>query len=250
MSGHSKWSTIKRKKGVADAQRGKIFTRIARDIAQAAREGGGDENSNAKLKLAIQKAKASNMPKENIERAVLRGTGKLDGADMEEVTYEGYGVEGVAFLIDTLSDNKNRTLAEIKRVFNKAGGALASAGSVAWQFEQKGAIELAGDNLDFDTVFMTAAEAGAEDVVDDEGAITVYTPREALALVEEALTAAGYVVENSELKWIAKMETEVSPDKAAANMRIMSNLEELDDVQAVASNLMITDAALEAFETA
>ena len=137
MSGHSKWSTIKRKKGVADAQRGKIFTRIARDIAQAAREGGSDENSNAKLKLAIQKAKASNMPKENIERAILRGTGKLDGADMEEVTYEGYGVEGVAFLIDTLSDNKNRTLAEIKRVFNKAGGALASAGSVAWQFEQK-----------------------------------------------------------------------------------------------------------------
>lgn len=250
MSGHSKWSTIKRKKGVADAQRGKIFTRIARDIAQAAREGGGDENSNAKLKLAIQKAKASNMPKENIERAVLRGTGKLDGADMEEVTYEGYGVEGVAFLIDTLSDNKNRTLAEIKRVFNKAGGALASAGSVAWQFEQKGSIELAGDNLDFDTVFMTAAEAGAEDVVDDEGAITVITPREALAVVEEALTAAGYTVENSELKWIAKNETEVSPDKAAANMRIMSNLEELDDVQAVASNLMITDAALEAFETA
>ncbi|MBK8028148.1 MAG: YebC/PmpR family DNA-binding transcriptional regulator [Anaerolineae bacterium] len=250
MSGHSKWSTIKRKKGVADAQRGKIFTRIARDIAQAAREGGSDENSNAKLKLAIQKAKASNMPKENIERAILRGTGKLDGADMEEVTYEGYGVEGVAFLIDTLSDNKNRTLAEIKRVFNKAGGALASAGSVAWQFEQKGSIELAGDNLDFDTVFMTAAEAGAEDVVDDEGAITVVTPREALALVEEALTAAGYVVENSELKWIAKNETEVSPDKAVANMRIMSNLEELDDVQAVASNLMITDAALEAFETA
>ena len=250
MSGHSKWSTIKRKKGVADAQRGKIFTRIARDIAQAAREGGSDENSNAKLKLAIQKAKASNMPKENIERAILRGTGKLDGADMEEVTYEGYGVEGVAFLIDTLSDNKNRTLAEIKRVFNKAGGALASAGSVAWQFEQKGSIELAGDNLDFDTVFMTAAEAGAEDVVDDEGAITVVTPREALALVEEALTAAGYVVENSELKWIAKNETEVSPDKAVANMRIMSNLEELDDVQAVASNLMISDAALEAFETA
>ncbi len=250
MSGHSKWSTIKRKKGVADAQRGKIFTRIARDISQAAREGGSDENSNAKLKLAILKAKQSNMPKENIERAILRGTGKLDGAEMEEVTYEGYGVEGVAFLIDTLSDNKNRTLAEIKRVFNKAGGALASAGSVAWQFEQKGYIELGGDNLDFDTVFMTAAEAGAEDVVDDEGAISVYTPREALSLVEEALTAAGYTVENSELKWIAKNESEVSPDKAVANMRIMSNLEELDDVQAVASNLMITDAALEAFETA
>lgn len=250
MSGHSKWSTIKRKKGVADAQRGKIFTRLARDIAQAAREGGGDENANAKLKLAVAKAKQNNMPKENIERAILRGTGKLDGVEMEEITYEGYGVEGVAFMIDTLSDNKNRTLAEIKRVFNRAGGALASAGSVAWQFEQKGYIELAGDNLDFDTVFMTAAEAGAEDVLDDEGAITVYTPREALAAVEEALTGAGYVVESSELKWVAKNETEVGADKAVTNMKIMNDLEELDDVQSVASNLMITDEALAAFETA
>lgn len=250
MSGHSKWSTIKRKKGVADAQRGKIFTRIARDIAQAAREGGSDENANAKLKLAVQKAKQSNMPKENIERAILRGTGKLDGLEMEEVTYEGYGVDGVAFLIDTLSDNKNRTLAEIKRVFNKAGGALASAGSVAWQFEQKGYLELAGDNLDFDSVFMTAAEAGAEDVVDEEGTITVYTPREALGAVEEALSGAGYIVETAELKWFAKNETEVSAEKAVTNMKIMNHLEELDDVQAVASNLMMTDEALAAFETA
>jgi len=250
MSGHSKWSTIKRKKGVADAARGKIFTRVARDIAQAAREGGGDENTNAKLKLAILKAKQSNMPKENIERAILRGMGKLDGIEMEEVTYEGYGVEGVAFLIDTLSDNKNRTLAEIKSVFNRAGGALASAGSVAWQFEQKGYLELEGDNLNFDEVFMTAAEVGAEDVVDDEGAISVYTPREALAVVEEALTGAGYTVETSELRWFAKNETEVSADKAVANMKLMGNLEELDDVQGVASNLMITDEALEAFETA
>ncbi|MBE2270070.1 MAG: YebC/PmpR family DNA-binding transcriptional regulator [Anaerolinea sp.] len=250
MSGHSKWSTIKRKKGVADAQRGKIFTRIARDIQMAAREGGGDENMNAKLKLAVLKAKQSNMPKENIERAILRGIGKLDGAEMEEVTYEGYGVEGVAFLIDTLSDNKNRTLAEIKRVFNRAGGSLASAGSVAWQFEQKGIIELEGENLDFDSVFMTAAEAGAEDVLDDDGAISVYTPREALGAVEEALTKGGYTVANAELKWIAKNETEVSADKAVTNMKIMNELEELDDVQGVASNLMITDEALEAFETA
>jgi YebC/PmpR family DNA-binding regulatory protein len=250
MSGHSKWSTIKRKKGAEDAKRGKIFTRLARDIQMAAREGGGDEDSNPKLRLAVLKAKQSSMPKDNIERAILRGTGKLEGAEMEEVTYEGYGIEGVAFLIDTLSDNKNRTLAEIKRVFNKAGGSLASAGSVAWQFEQKGVITLGGTGHDFDTVFMTAAEAGADDVIDEEGTIIVYTPREAFGAVETALTTAGYAIDESELKWEAKNETEVGLDQALQNMRLMGDLEELDDVQAVASNLLITDRVAEAFETA
>ena len=250
MSGHSKWSTIKRKKGAEDAKRGKIFTRLARDIQMAAKEGGGDENANAKLKLAIAKAKQSNMPKENIDRAVQRGLGKLEGVEMEELTYEGYGLDGVAFLIDTLTDNKNRTLSEIKRVFNRAGGSLASAGSVSWQFEQKGYLELGGNDLDFDSVFMTAAEVGAEDVIDEEGAITVYTPRELLSIVEEALTGAGYTVETSELRWIAKNEAEVSADKTVQNMRLMNDLEELDDVQAVATNLLITDEAVSAFETA
>ncbi len=179
MSGHSKWSTIKRKKGAEDARRGKIFTRLARDIMIAAREGGGDENANGKLKIAITKAKASNMPKDNIERAILRGTGGSgDGVILEEITYEGYGLEGVAFLIDVLTDNKNRTLADVKRVFNHAGGSMASAGSVAWQFEKKGRITLASESLDFDTVFMTAAEAGADDVVNEDGVIVIYTPRE------------------------------------------------------------------------
>lgn len=250
MSGHSKWSTIKRKKGAEDAKRGKIFTRLARDIQMAAKEGGGDENANPKLKLAIAKAKQNNMPKENIDRAIQRGLGKLDGVEMEEITYEGYGLDGVAFLIDTLTDNKNRTLSEIKRVFNRAGGSLASAGSVAWQFEQKGIIELGGDNLDFDTVFMTAAEAGAEDVTEEDGTVTVSTPRELLSAVEAALTNAGYKVETSELRWIAKNETEVSPEKTVQNMRLMNDLEELDDVQAVATNLLITDEAVSAFETA
>jgi YebC/PmpR family DNA-binding regulatory protein len=250
MSGHSKWSTIKRKKGAEDAKRGKIFTRLARDIQIAAKEGGGDESSNPKLKLAILKAKAENMPKENIERAVLRGTGKLEGVEMEEITYEGYGPDGVAYLIDVLTDNKNRSLAEIKRSFNRAGGALASAGSVAWQFEQKGQIILEGDNLDFDTVFMTAAEAGAEDVTNEEGVVTVYTPREQFGAVEQALSEAGYKVEEAELKWVAKNESEVSVDKAVANMRLMTELEELDDVQAVASNLAISDEIIAAYETA
>lgn len=248
MSGHSKWSTIKRKKGAEDAKRGKIFTRLGRDITIAAREGGGDESTNPKLKLAIAKAKAANMPKDNIERAIKRGTGELEGGAMEEVTYEGYGPDGIAFVIEVLTDNKNRSLAEIKSVFNKNGGSLASAGSVLWQFEQKGYITLNGNQLNFDEVFMIAAEAGADDVVDEEGITTVYTPREAYTAVEEALTNAGYQVDESELRWIPKNETAVSPDKTAANMRLMEKLEELDDVQSVATNLLIDEEAVAAFE--
>ena len=250
MSGHSKWSTIKRKKGAADAQRGKIFTRLARDIMIAAREGGGDENSNTKLKLAVAKGKASNMPRENIERAILRGTGGADGEMMEEITYEGYGPEGVAFLIDVLTDNKNRTLAEVKRLFNRAGGSLASAGSVGWQFEKKGFITLAGDKLDFDSVFMAAAEAGADDVADEEGTIVVNTPREMFAAVETALAENGYEIADAELRWEAKNESEIAFEKAVQNMRLMEQLEELDDVQGVASNLAITDDVIAALETA
>ncbi|MBZ0288333.1 MAG: YebC/PmpR family DNA-binding transcriptional regulator, partial [Anaerolineae bacterium] len=233
MSGHSKWSSIKRKKGAEDAKRGKIFTRLARDITMAAREGGGDENSNPKLKLAITKAKSSNMPKENIERAIQRGAGGAGGDEMEELTYEGYGPDGVAYLVDVLTDNKNRTLAEIKHAFSRAGGSLASAGSVAWQFEQKGYITLGGDNLDFDEVFMTAAEAGADDVENEDGVITVYTPREALSAVEQALSSARYTIDESGLNWEPKNESELSVDKALANMRLVEKLEELDDVQSV-----------------
>lgn len=251
MSGHSKWSTIKRKKGAEDAKRGKIFTRLARDITVAAREGGGDENSNPRLKLAILKAKAENMPKDNIERAIQRGTGKGDdGAEMEEVTYEGYGPDGVAILVDTLSDNKNRTLSDVKRLFNRAGGSLASAGSVAWQFEQKGYIEVEGEGVDFDTLFMTAAEAGADDVIAEDESIVIYTPREQFGAVESAVQEAGCQVSDASLKWIAKNETEIDVEKAVQNMKLMNELEELDDVQSVASNLMLTDEIVAAFETA
>lgn len=250
MSGHSKWSTIKRKKGAEDAKRGKVFTRLARDIMVAAREGGGDENANPRLKIAVTKAKASNMPKDNIERAILRGTGNLDGVDLEELSYEGYGPDGVAFMIDVLTDNKNRTLADVKRVLNRAGGSLASAGSVGWQFDKKGYIVLIGDKLDFDEVFMVAADAGADDVVDEEGTVAVYTPREKFAAVEQALTDAGFQVDESELRWEAKNESELSVDKGLQNMRLQEALEELDDVQSVASNLMITEELISALETA
>jgi YebC/PmpR family DNA-binding regulatory protein len=250
MSGHSKWSTIKRKKGAEDAKRGKIFTRIARDILQAAREGGGDENANPKLKLAIAKAKAANMPKDNIERAILRGTGKMEGLELEEGTYEGYGPDGVAFLVDYLTDNKNRTIAEVKRVFNKGGGSMASAGSVAWQFEQKGYILLKDEGLDFDEVFMVAAEAGADDVINEEGRISVFSPREKLSIVETALTEGGFEVEEAELRWQAKNESEVPLEKALQNLRLMNDLEELEDIQTVASNLLMTDEMITAFENA
>jgi YebC/PmpR family DNA-binding regulatory protein len=250
MSGHSKWSTIKRKKGAEDAKRGKIFTRIARDITVAAREGGGSEDANPKLKLAIMKAKAANMPKDNVERAIKKGTGELDGGQMDEIVYEAYGTDGIAFMIEVLTDNKNRSLAEIKRVLNRGGGTMASAGSVAWQFTQKGSITLSGDNLDFDAVFMVAAEAGADDVVDEEGTITVYTPREKLRAVEQALTDAGYQVVEAILYWEAQNESELPPERAVVNMKLTEGLEELDDVQAVASNLLITDAIVDAFETA
>lgn len=250
MSGHSKWSTIKRKKGAEDAKRGKLFTRLARDIMIAAREGGGDESANPKLKLAIAKAKANNMPKDNIERAIARGTGGGEGESMEEITYEGYGPDGVAYLINVLTDNKNRTLADLKRVLNRAGGSLASAGSVAWQFESKGRIELTGEKIDFDSVFMVAAEAGADDVVDEDGVIVVYTPRDKYAAVEQALNTAGYQIGESELRWQAKNENELDLEKALQNMRLLESLEELDDVQSVASNLLITDDLIAALETA
>src|SRR5690606_15727261 len=161
------------------------------------------------LKLAIVKAKAANMPKDNIDRAVKRGTGELDGGQMEEITYEAYGPEGVAFLVDVLTDNKNRTLAEVKRVCNRAGGSLASAGSVSWQVEKKGYIVLKGEDLDFEEVFMVAAEVGADDVINEDGTVVVYTPREMFAAVENALSDAGYEIEESELRWEAKNESEL-----------------------------------------
>lgn len=247
MSGHSKWSTIKRKKGAEDAKRAKIFTRLARDVTIAAREGGGDETMNPKLKLAVQKAKEANMPKDNIERAIKRGTGEIDGGELEEITYEGYGIDGIAFMIEVVTDNKNRILAEVKNVFNKQGGSMASPGAVAWQFDQKGYIRLK-DRPDFEEVFMVSAEVGAEDVVDEDGFITVYTPREAFGAVEQALSEAGYQIDEGELRWFPQNEASVDLNSAIRNLKLMEKLEELDDVNSVSSNLAITDDLINAYE--
>jgi len=246
MSGHSKWSTIKRKKGAEDAKRAKIFTRLGRDIMIAAREGGSDESANPKLKLAIAKGRAANMPKENIERAIKKGAGEIAGGEVVEMLYEGYGPEGVAYIVEILTDNKNRALAEVKHAFSKYAGSLATNGAVIWQFDQKGFITLKGE-VDFDDLFMEAAEAGADDVVDEDGVIAVYTARDNFAAVEGALSAAGYEFDDCELRWFPQNEVQVPTGKALQNMRLMEQLEEADDVQTVASNLNITDELLAAF---
>lgn len=248
MSGHSKWSTIKRKKGAEDAKRAKVFTRLGRDIMVAAREGGGDESSNPRLKLAIAKARSANMPKDNIERAVKKGTGEIAGGEVVEILYEGYGPEGVAYIVEIMTDNKNRALAEIKHAFSKHAGSLATNGAVKWQFDQKGYLTIKGA-ADFDEVFMEAAEAGAEDVVDEEGVIAVYAARDDFGAVEQALTDAGYELEDCELRWFPQNEVEVPTGKALQNMRLMEQLEEADDVQTVSTNLNITDEVLAAFGT-
>ena len=248
MSGHSKWSTIKRKKGAEDAKRAKIFTRLGRDIMVAAREGGGDESANPRLKLAISKARGANMPKDNIERAIKKGTGEIAGGELVEVVYEGYGPEGVAYIVEIMTDNRNRALAEVKHAFSKYAGSLATSGAVMWQFDQKGYLTIKGE-ADFDEIFMLAAEAGADDVEEEDGMIAVYTPRDEYGIVESALSQAGYEFESSELRWFPQNEVDVSTGKALQNMRLMEQLEESDDVQTVASNLNITDAALAAFES-
>jgi len=252
MSGHSKWSTIKRKKGAEDAKRGKIFTRITREIMMAAREGGPDPDSNSALRLAIDKARASNMPKDNIERAIHRGAGigNENAAAMEEVVYEGYGPHGVALVVSTVTDNKNRTLADIKYVLSRNGGSLASAGSVTWQFDQKGYIAVKSSGASYDDVFLVAADAGADDVQQEEDTFAVYTPREALASCARALEQAGFTVVERELIWVPKNEIELETSDAVQVMNLIEKLEDLDDVQSVASNLNITDEVAAALTAA
>ncbi len=250
MSGHSKWSTIKRKKSANDAKRGKIFTRLGREITIAARQG-GDINANFALRLAVDRAKAANMPKENIDRAIKRGTGEdKDGAQIEEITYEAYAPNGIALLVEVVTDNRNRSLSELKAVLNKAGGSMAEPGSVGWQFEQKGYISVMAEQADYDEVFMVAAEAGADDVTHGEELIEVYTPREELQAVEEALRSAGMTIDDARLDWVPTNEIELEPDSATKVMNLIETIEDLEDTQTVYSNLNVTDELMASFESA
>jgi len=250
MSGHSKWSTIKRKKGAEDAKRGKMFTKLARNITIAAREGGGDPATNPALRIAVDKAKAANMPKDNIERAIKRGTGELEGGQLEEVTYEAYAPHGVATLIKCLTDNRNRTLAELRRIFNKYGGNLAEQGAVGWMFDTKGYITVAPDDADPDEIFMIAVDAGADDIEIGEDVIEIYTPPDALHAVRETLEQNNIKVQEAELSRFAKTEMELGVRETVSVMNIIEMLEDLDDVDKVYSNLKITDDALAQLEAA
>jgi YebC/PmpR family DNA-binding regulatory protein len=248
VSGHSKWSTIKRKKGAADAKRGQLFTRLGREITHAAREGGGDPEGNFKLRLAVDKARASNMPKDNIERAILRGTGGLGGDALEAVMYEGYGPHSVAILIDTLTDNRNRTVADLRRSINRAGGALAEAGAVGWQFQRKGYLSVNADGQDGDAIFEMAVENGADDVVTHGDEIEIFTPIETFQAVRERLAKAGVPVEEAELTMVPSNTMELEPKDTLQVMAFIEQLEELDDVGKVYSNLHVSEEALRQYE--
>lgn len=250
MSGHSKWAQIKRKKGAADVKKGQMFTRLGREITIAAREGGGDPNTNFTLRLAVEKARAQNMPKENIERAIKRGTGELsEGGQLEEVMYEGYGAGGAALLVQVLTDNRNRTASEIRHLFTRGGGNLAAANAVAWMFEKKGVITL--ENVkNPDDLALELIDAGAEDYKADKTLLELYCAPENLKTLREALEKRKIPFTAAELAWIAKNPAPVSDEQAISTLKLMEALEEHDDVQKVYTNLDITDAVMAKFEAA
>jgi YebC/PmpR family DNA-binding regulatory protein len=251
MSGHSKWATIKRKKGAADAKRGQLFTRLAREIVLAARESGGDAESNFKLRLAVDKARANNMPKENVERAIKRGTGEdKEGGTIEQVTYEGYAPHGIALLIEVVTDNRNRAVAELRRVLTRAGGSLSEGGSVAWQFARKAYFSIPAAGKNPDAVFELAVDAGAEDVQLGKETIEIYAPVTAFKAVSERLRKENLAPEESTLRMEPNQHTELDPEQTVQVMKVIESLEELDDVSMVYSNLLVTDEAVAAMETA
>jgi len=246
MSGHSKWHNIRLKKGKMDAERGKIFTKVAREIIVAAKEGGGNPEANARLRLAVQKARDASMPQENIKRAIQRGTGELEGVNYEELTYEGYGPGGAAVMVDVLTDNKNRTVAEVRNIFSKPGGSLGESGCVAWIFDPKGLISVPKDGLDEDTVMMAALDAGAEDVRSEEETFDVITSPEDLPAVRQALTDAGIPFTLAEVTMLPKSTVELKGKEAQQMIRLMEQLEDHDDVQHVYANFDIAENVMAA----
>jgi YebC/PmpR family DNA-binding regulatory protein len=244
MAGHSKWANIKHRKGAQDAKRGKIFTKLIKEITIAARIGGGDLEANARLRLAVDKAKQGNMPKDNIERAIKKGTGDLDGVTNEEGVFEGYGPGGVAVLVEFMTDNRTRTVADVRHAFNKYGGSLGVSGSVAFMFDRKGQIVLSGDN-DFDMVFEAALEAGAEDVKDDSGMIEIITDPGEFENVRNTLEAQGLKFELAEVTMIPQNMNPVEGKAAESLMKMIDVLEDNDDVQNVHTNFDISDEEME-----
>jgi YebC/PmpR family DNA-binding regulatory protein len=248
MSGHSKWSTIKHKKAATDAKRGKVFTRIAKEITISARSGGGDPETNNALRLMISKAKAANMPKDNIDKAIKRGTGELAGGELIEVTYEVYAPHGIGLLVETVTDNRRRAIADIRHTVSKYGGNMADAGSVAWQFTRKGYIGIT-DEIDEDELFLIAADAGAEDI--EFGEITeIFVDLEDFQTVQLALEEADITMDEANVIYDPNNAMELPPDQAMQVMNLIERIEDLDDVQNVYSTLDVTDEAIAAMEVA
>ncbi|MDP8201740.1 MAG: YebC/PmpR family DNA-binding transcriptional regulator [Candidatus Tenebribacter burtonii] len=240
MSGHSKWSSIKHKKGAADAKRGKIFTKLVKEIIVAAKEGGGDQEMNPRLRLAVSTAKGANMPNSNIERAIKRGTGELEGVNYEHITYEGYGHNGVAIIVETLTDNKQRTVADVRHIFSKYGGSLAENGSVSYMFEKKGMIVIPEDDLDEDEIMMASLDAGAEDFIVEEGDYIIYTAYADLHSVLKKMEEANYNIEKAEITRIP--QNTINADEVAEKLlKLIDYLEDCDDVQKVYANFEISD---------
>jgi len=247
MSGHSKWSTIKHKKGAADAKRGKIFTRILKEMTVAARMGGGDPNGNPRLRAAIAEAKANNMPKDNIERAIKRGTGEIEGVTYEELTYEGYGPGGVALMVETMTDNTNRTTPEIRHIFEKNGGNLGTPGSVRFQFERKGYFTIEKSAVSEDKLMEVALEAGADDLeTDDPEAFEVYAAPENFEQVRQALEKNAIPTVEAKLGQVPQNYVKIDESKAKSMMRLMEMLDDHDDVQNVWTNADIPEEMMEA----
>ena len=241
MSGHSKWSTIKRKKGALDAKRGKLFTKLIKEITVAARTGGGDINANPRLRLAVDNAKGANMPLDNIDRAIKKATGELDSVNYVELYYEGYGPAGVAVYVECLTDNKNRTVAEVRHLFSKYGGSMGETGSVAWMFDHLGVISLAEQGKTEDDILEIVMDAGAEDISLEDGIFEITSPMEAFESVRKALAEAGLEVDNASLQWIAQNTIDVTGEDAEKVMKLLEALEDSDDVQNVYSNADFSD---------
>ncbi|MFQ5581743.1 MAG: YebC/PmpR family DNA-binding transcriptional regulator [Mariprofundaceae bacterium] len=251
MAGHNKWSSIKHKKAAVDAKRGKVFTRYIREITVAARSGGNDPDANPRLRAAITAAKSVNMPKDNIDRAIARGAGSGEGASIEEIRYEGYGQGGVAILVDCMTDNRNRTVSDVRSTFNKGGGNLGESGCVSWMFHQKGLFVFDSDSVDENSLMETALEAGAEDIDDksDAGCIEVSCNPADFVQVQEALATAGLKPEVAEIAWIPENTIAVEGEHAEKLLQLIERLEDLDDVQNVYANYDISDEEMERIST-
>jgi YebC/PmpR family DNA-binding regulatory protein len=237
MSGHSKWATIKHKKAALDAKRGKAFTNLIKEITVAARVGGGETANNPRLRLLIDKARALNMPLDNVNRAVKRGTGELPGVNYEPFMYEGYAPHGVAVIIETLSDNKNRTVSDLRHAFSKAGGSLAEGNAVSWMFKHKGVVRVSGKNLTEDKILELMIDFEVDSIDEADNVFTIVCDPKALDQVKDALTSAGISIESSDLEWVSGNATELNDEQADKVVQFLSDLEELDDVQNVYSNL-------------